>query len=403
MTRFWPRLWTPGSTIALQACSAALLGVMLSATSAYSFPSYDDGAGVGCVQCHTGFVNGNGPLHTQHRVNFGATNCNLCHQSGGGTTPVLTYWSGTGGGFGCAGCHGQDYGETSPNSGQPKATAYGLRQFHVVQQGLTQCGTGSCHAPGANGHGNPFPPLFGEDEVPPYFDPAYSNLLDPCASSQEDLPFDVDSLGLDNDGDGDADYPADSDCPEPPTATPTDAPTPTPTPIPPATCGATPIGGCDGPGKGIVLIRNEADNTKDKLLSKWLKGPLLGQSDFGDPLDSDGTIYTLCVYDDDNLEESVVVPALTNWSAISTKGYKYKDPTGSVSGITKILLKGGDAGKSKILVKGKGGSLPQFALMFSQTTDVTVQMLRNDDAQCWESVFTAPAVKSTGTQFKDKF
>lgn len=196
--------------------------------------------------------------------------------------------------------------------------------------------------------------------------------------------------------------------PPPPTGTPTDTPlptntpTPTNTPPPPATCGATPIGGCDGPGKGVILIKNETDNSKDKLLWKWLKGPLTTQGQFGNP-DTGTTSYTLCIYDDDNLEVSLVVTPVTNWSPISTKGYKYKDSGGSVSGITKILLKGGDAGKSKILVKGKGGNLPPAALMFSQTIDVTVQLLRNDDSQCWEAVFAPPAVKTSGTQFKDKF
>lgn len=404
MTRFQAGPAKPVRTLVRQVAFAlALLCVMLWAPNAHAYPSYDDGTGPGqgCVQCHTGFLLGNGPLHLQHRTLFGVTSCNICHPSGGGSTPVLTYWSGSGG-FGCAGCHGQNYGETSPNSLLPKATAYGLRQLHV-NQGVTSCGTGSCHTPGALGHPNPFPILFGENVLPPYFAPAFSSLTDPCVSAQEDLPFDIDSVGLDNDGDGAADWPADNDCPDPPTPTATAAPTPTPTPIPPATCGATPIGGCDGPGKGIVLIKNETENPKDKLLWKWLKGPLTVQSDFGNPMIANGTNYTLCIYDDDNLKGSVIVSPLANWSPISTKGYKYKDPTGSVAGITKVLLKGGDPGKSKILVKGKGGSLPQFPLMFSQSIDVTVQLLRNDDPQCWESVFTPPAVKTTGTQFKDKF
>lgn len=190
-----------------------------------------------------------------------------------------------------------------------------------------------------------------------------------------------------------------------PTPTPTTPPTvtPTDTPPPPAICGATPIGGCDGPSKGAVLLKNDGDNSKDKLLWKWLKGPLMVQGDFGNP-DTGMTSYTLCIYDDDNLEESIVVPPVTNWEPVGgTKGYQYKDTSGSLFGLTKILLKGGDPGKSKILVKGKGGNLPQPALAFTQSLNVTVQLLRNDDSQCWETVFTPPATKTSGTQFKDKF
>ena len=43
---------------------------MLWAPSAHAYPSYDNGAGVGCVSCHNGFQGGNGALHFQHRIQF---------------------------------------------------------------------------------------------------------------------------------------------------------------------------------------------------------------------------------------------------------------------------------------------------------------------------------------------
>jgi len=110
----------------------------------------------------------------------------------------------------CAGCHGQNFGEISPNSGNPKSTAYGLRSFHV-SLGYTQCGTGGCHSPGSLGHSNPFPIPLGEAIAPTYYSLANNNLGSPCSSGQEDLPFDLDSVGLDNDGDGFVDL-ADADC-----------------------------------------------------------------------------------------------------------------------------------------------------------------------------------------------
>src|SRR5262245_12505854 len=194
----------------VRAYAAALLCVALSAAIAHAYPSYDDGAGNGCVQCHNGFQGGNGPLHFQHRTQLGVTTCNLCHPAGGGTTPVNTYWSGPGGGLGCAGCHGRDYGEVSPNSGEPKSSGYGLRQLHV-SKGVTTCGTGGCHHPGVLGHPNPFPPPLGEDVAPPYYDPIFSALMSACSSADEDMTFDADTLGLDNDGDGFVDA-ADPDC-----------------------------------------------------------------------------------------------------------------------------------------------------------------------------------------------
>src|SRR5262245_61961690 len=109
----------------------ALIAVATWAPRAVAYPSYDDGAGNGCVQCHNnstgdgGFTGGNaGGLHILHLTKFGITSCALCHSSSaGGSKPVLTYYSGDG--YGCAGCHGRDQGETSPNSGKPKSTSYG--------------------------------------------------------------------------------------------------------------------------------------------------------------------------------------------------------------------------------------------------------------------------------------
>lgn len=120
-----------------------LVALAMWAPRAAAYPSYDDGEGEGCVECHNnsseggGFTGGSsvGTLHLKHLTVFGITNCGLCHtSSSGGQLLVLTYSSGQG--YGCAGCHGLDYGETSLLGGQPKATAYGLRALHA-HEGVT--------------------------------------------------------------------------------------------------------------------------------------------------------------------------------------------------------------------------------------------------------------------------
>jgi hypothetical protein len=385
-------------------CAVVFLCATLWASNAHGYPQYDDGAGNGCVECHTGFQGGpSGALHFQHVNHFDPQSCNLCHPSGSGTKPVLTYWSGPGGGFGCAGCHGQDYGETSPNSGQPKATAYGLRKFHVEQQGITACGAaGGCHVAGSLGHPNPLPTLFPESEPPPYYAPAFSNLTDPCASYQEDLPFDGDSVGLDNDGDGVADYPADSDCalPETPTFTPTATPTPTPAPF---DCASGPVEGCIAPGKAVLLVSDKADKEKMKLLLKKLQ-PAVDPGQFGNP-STGTTAYKVCIYDgaDQLSGEYVVAKAgavcgdVSCWSTKPDKGYKYRDKSLSADGILKINLFGGDPGKGKVLFLGK--QAPQgIAAALQDQTSATVQVLTSD-ASCFGA--SLPIVKKAdGTIFK---
>jgi hypothetical protein len=373
----------------------ALLGLFLWTPSAQAAPDYDDGAGNGCVSCHPGFQGGNGALHNQHRIAFGATTCNLCHPSGGGTTPVKTYTSGAGGGFGCAGCHGQDYGETSPNSGQPKSTAYGLRQLHVAQ-GVTSCGNTGCHQPGALGHTNPFPPIFGEEVVPRYYAPAFSNLTNPCVSAQEDLVVDVDTIGLDNDGDGVADS-SDPDCAGVTTTTTTTTSTTTTTTIP-LLCGVAPAPGCIPAIKGSLLVSEKSvGKEKVKVALKNLQ-PLVTPSQFGDPV-MGNTQYRVCIYDSANqLRGSYRVARAGEtcgtkpcWSVVSGKGFKFGDKSGIADGITKIGLAGGDPGKGKVKFGGKNvdGNMPAgVAAALASQTSATAQVLTSD-AAC----FTVPLTR----------
>jgi hypothetical protein len=189
----------------------AALALLAWAPRVHAFPMYDDGSGNGCVSCHNGYTN-EGSLHLAHLTKFGINACGLCHMNpNGGDTPVYTYKSNVG--FGCAGCHGHDYGETSIHSGLPKATAYGLRRKHALifaaasQPNL--CAT--CHFPGSaiTGDPDPAPAIYDETVRPPYYNqPTYDNLTDPCSSAQES--FD-NTEGLDNDGNGFADM-ADSAC-----------------------------------------------------------------------------------------------------------------------------------------------------------------------------------------------
>lgn len=388
------------NAIASGAIGAIALGCLaLTASNARAYPYYDDpfNPGTGCVQCHTGFQNGPaGGLHSQHVNLFGITasqECDLCHPTVGGSSPVRTYTSGEG--YGCAGCHGQDYGETSPNSGQPKATGYGLRQAHA-NAGVVICA--GCHQPGVLGHQDPFPAILGENVAPPYYGTPATNLRNTCDSNQEDLPFDGDALGLDNDGDGNRDYPADSDCPTTTTTTTTTSTTTTTLPV---ACGPAPAGSCIAAGGGSLKV-SEKTAGKESVKASFKKlVSAVTQAQFGDPVD-DGTSYALCIYTSANAlagELSVakageVCEGKACWSEVSTKGYKYGDKAASADGVGKITLGGGDAGKGKISLGAKNNaakgqnSLPiGIATALSGSTSARVQLLTSD-ASCFEAVLT---------------
>jgi hypothetical protein len=397
-------------------CGVALVVVALWSSDARAYPQYDDpGSSNDCASCHPGFQGGGGnSLHANHTANFGITACNLCHPSGGGSKPVRTYTSGTGGGLGCAGCHGQDFGETSPNSGQPKSTAYGLRQFHEIQQGIASCGiAGGCHVPGALGHSNPFPLPLGEAIAPTYYSFPNNDLGSPCSSGQEDLPFDLDAVGLDNDGDGLVDL-ADADCIGWVSTTTTTTTSTTTTTLP-VGCGPAPAVGCVAAGKSMLFVSDKsAGKEKLKLSLKSLTSAVT-QGQFGNPLGDGGTNYAVCIYDDaDQLVGEVSVsragdncgsPPAPCYEAISDKGYKYGDKAATADGVFKKNLSGGDAGKGKVTVNGKNDTakglddLPTgIAALLQSNTQATVQLLTND-ASCFSATVTQ--VKTAdGVQFK---
>src|SRR5262249_33662723 len=153
------------------------------------------------------------------------------------------------------------------------------------------------------------------------------------------------------------------------------------------------------------ILKKGSPDSKDKLIWKWIKGQATGQGDFGVPTGT--TQYALCIYAGTvSATADYVVPGdAVKWSAIATKGYKYKDASGANDGITKILLKGGAPDKSKCLVKGKGANLDDLAL---ETLDdnglVTVQLVNDSTSVCFESTFTAADFVTVDdpTQFKAK-
>jgi cysteine-rich repeat protein len=180
-----------------------------------------------------------------------------------------------------------------------------------------------------------------------------------------------------------------------------------------------PIDGCqatEGPanicffaGRVKFDLTDKPDDTKDKLNWKWLKGEELVLSDFGSPATT--TQYALCVYDGQAgtpvLERKIDIPAGSFWTPTTTKGFKYKDKTGSSDGAVNVQLKIGVAGKSKVSVQAKGVNLdPPPAegpsLYFQQNPNVIVQLL-NSDGMCWSSEFLPPAKVTRDDLFKDMF
>ncbi|MFQ5668062.1 MAG: hypothetical protein ACE5I7_16735 [Candidatus Binatia bacterium] len=207
-----------------------------------------------------------------------------------------------------------------------------------------------------------------------------------------------------------------------PTVTLTPTVTPTPTVAPPPACPATPQSGCRTPSKSILVLKDKPGGSKDRLIWKWLKGPVTSFAELGDPVGNLSS-YSLCVYDESadapSLVMSAGVPAggtcANNkpcWKqlgrAANPKGFKYRNTDLTADGLLKIILKKGaiPGGPAKVIIIGKGANLPLpgpvGATYLNQDTTVTVQLIKSDGGVCWGASYPAPAIKNQSELFKDK-
>ena len=114
-------------------------------------------------------------------------------------------------------------------------------------------------------------------------------------------------------------------------------------------------------------------------------------ADFGDP--TDATDYELCVWAEIGGISTLLLhheaPAGEGWRA-RRRGYVYKAKKDvNPDGIRRILLKSGDDGKAKTLVRGTGEGLAMTDLPIPDGAPVFVQ-LHSSDAMCWGADYTQP-------------
>ncbi len=166
---------------------------------------------------------------------------------------------------------------------------------------------------------------------------------------------------------------------------------------------ATPMTGClvgTTAGKGLLLLKDKASDTSDKLVWKWIKGAETTIPDFANPVS--GTDFLLCVYDKTGGQDTVLmsmdIPGGAGWTA-KTTGYKYKDKSAASDGIKNAILKAGAAGKAKIIVKGKGEGLPMPDL---SALDLPITVQLSNGTKCWESVYDTNVSKNEPDFFKAK-
>lgn len=190
-------------------------------------------------------------------------------------------------------------------------------------------------------------------------------------------------------------------------ATVTDTPTATPTPTP--LCSG-PVAGCfqAAPAKKWpLLLRDNSNDRRDRLVWKWRSSGQGNVSDFGNPVTTSS--YKLCIYA--GVAQTPVLQAVAPaggtclgrpcWKSRGSKGFRYADRARTPDGLNRIVLRGNPAKtRAQIVVKGKGINLGMP--MLPLTHPVIAQLTKSDGPECWEAVYSAPAIKSSSRQFKDK-
>jgi hypothetical protein len=168
-------------------------------------------------------------------------------------------------------------------------------------------------------------------------------------------------------------------------------------------CPATAPTGCDAAGKGKMSLKDDADDSKDRVVWKWQKA-------FVDPVDLDpivGSDLRLCVYDGTGTNVLDVAPPNTEvldydtdptqpptWTWVEKKAgfFQYKDKDLTVDGLKTVKLKTGDNSTLLFKAKGAGAGVPALPL----TEPVTTQLVNSDTGACWNVDMTTVSKNELG-------
>src|SRR4030095_7892359 len=134
----------------------------------------------------------------------------------------------------------------------------------------------------------------------------------------------------------------------------------------------------------------------DTVQWKWLRGDATQHAELGSP--TTATDYDFCIYDssfDANGAPRLLLgaraPAGSDWHPTTT-GFAYDNQTLTPSAARRMLLRAGAQGRSAVLVKGQGLTLPPLQ---SITFPLTVQVKTPAGAQgaCWSAAYGRAAVE----------
>ncbi len=158
--------------------------------------------------------------------------------------------------------------------------------------------------------------------------------------------------------------------------------------------------------KGSLKIRDGADDAKDSIKFRWKGGEATDPEDFGNPFVT--TSQSLCIWagpEESTMEKAyeVTIPpggqcdGKACWKSMNA-GYRFKDNDATNRGIRKLSIKGGDEGKARLMVQGRGPGLAVGQLPLMPSGGKARVQIRNEEA-CWEANFSLSIKKNDASKF----
>jgi cysteine-rich repeat protein len=181
----------------------------------------------------------------------------------------------------------------------------------------------------------------------------------------------------------------------------------------PSPCTPSPRPECRKGFAKAQLSVNEKTGGREQLIAKFGGGPAISQAEFGNPIHPPcgSTAYSLCLYSGNgDLAGQIIVDragyrcsdgADMCWSSPggappAGRSLNYRDKANQSDGVSKLLMKAGGSGKSRILLKASNNSdlnrqaLPTgiaATLSSASSSPATMQLVTND-AGCFSATLS---------------
>lgn len=163
--------------------------------------------------------------------------------------------------------------------------------------------------------------------------------------------------------------------------------------------GGGPVAGCRTsvpPAKGLLLVRDHAKPSRDRLTWKWRRGAATTSDELAEQ------DYTLCVWDGSSGAEPAArlstagLPCDGSCFRSTPSGRVYANDAPFANGLLKIVLGSGADGRARVKVSAKGDAVPDVPLPLAVPV---LAQLHGENGVCLEATYGSP-VRNDDAFFK---